>query len=210
MPQHFLLSAAARTLSLAKVMRMTEEAARETFKGIRWAATNGEPVCPVCGSCDVYDLTTRKTFKCAACYKQFSVTSGTIFARCLVAYRFTARTWASGLKRRMQASIWSRSHVTLRTSASSAALSFTSSFRLAWRPAMVFGRSRGGFDGRLDVVAAGWGTRGVPHGRELGQRHAPGSEARMRLSRSLLSWTWIDGHCPNHTPDQRPNPLHIC
>lgn len=80
MSQHFLLSAAARTLSLAKVMRMSEEAARETFKGIRWAATNGKPVCPVCGSCEVYDLTSRKTFKCAACYKQFSVTSGTIFA----------------------------------------------------------------------------------------------------------------------------------
>ncbi len=87
MSQHFLLSAAARTLSLAKVMRMTEEAARETFKGIRWAATNGEPVCPACGSCDVYDLTTRKTFKCAVCYKQFSVTSGTIFASRKLAIR---------------------------------------------------------------------------------------------------------------------------
>lgn len=87
MSQHFLLSAAARTLSLAKVMRMTEEAARETFKGIRWAATNGEPVCPTCGCCDVYDLTTRKIFKCSACYKQFSVTSGTIFASRKLAIR---------------------------------------------------------------------------------------------------------------------------
>ena len=87
MSQHFLLSAAARTLSLAKVMRMTEEAARETFKGIRWAATNGEPTCPTCGCCDVYDLTTRQTFKCSACYKQFSVTSGTIFASRKLAIR---------------------------------------------------------------------------------------------------------------------------
>jgi transposase-like protein len=87
MSQHFLLSAAARTLSLAKVMRMTEEAARETLKGIRWAATNGEPVCPSCGCVDIYDLTTRKIFKCAGCLKQFSVTSGTIFASRKLAIR---------------------------------------------------------------------------------------------------------------------------
>lgn len=80
MSQHFLLSAAARTLSLAKVMRMSEEAARETFKAIRWESTDGEPVCPKCGCVDVYDLTTRKIFKCAGCLSQFSVTSGTIFA----------------------------------------------------------------------------------------------------------------------------------
>ncbi|MBB4627883.1 hypothetical protein SAMN04244581_01949 [Paracoccus denitrificans] len=29
---------------------------------------------------DVYDLTTRRRFKCAACHRQFSVTSGTILA----------------------------------------------------------------------------------------------------------------------------------
>lgn len=80
MSQHFLLSAAARTLSLVKVMRMSDTEARETFKGIRWAATEGEPVCPSCGCVDIYDLTTRQIFKCAGCLKQFSVTSGTIFA----------------------------------------------------------------------------------------------------------------------------------
>lgn len=80
MSQHFLLSAAARTLSLVKVMRMSDETARETFKGIRWANNNGEPVCPSCGCVEIYDLTTRKIYKCAGCLKQFSVTSGTIFA----------------------------------------------------------------------------------------------------------------------------------
>ncbi|ETX12988.1 hypothetical protein OCH239_15085 [Roseivivax halodurans JCM 10272] len=29
---------------------------------------------------DIYEVTTRRRFKCAACYRQFSVTSGTIFA----------------------------------------------------------------------------------------------------------------------------------
>ncbi len=37
MAQHFLLSAQARTLSLAKVMRLSEEEAYATFKRIRWA-----------------------------------------------------------------------------------------------------------------------------------------------------------------------------
>ncbi|MGQ3039385.1 MAG: IS1595 family transposase [Brevundimonas sp.] len=80
MSQHFLLSAAARTLSLVKVMRMSDDQARETFKAIRWASTEGEPVCPKCGCVEVYDLTTRQIFKCKGCLSQFSVTSGTIFA----------------------------------------------------------------------------------------------------------------------------------
>lgn len=87
MSQHFLLSAAARTLSLAKVMRMSDDAARETFKGIRWANNDGKPVCPTCGCVDIYDLTTRQIFKCAGCLKQFSVTSGTIFASRKLAIR---------------------------------------------------------------------------------------------------------------------------
>lgn len=80
MSQHFLLSAAARTLSLVKVMRMTDAEARETFKAIRWAATNGEPVCSKCGCVEAYEIATRQIFKCKGCLAQFSVTSGTIFA----------------------------------------------------------------------------------------------------------------------------------
>jgi MFS family permease len=40
----------------------------------------GEPVCPDCGCCEAYKITTRRKFKCKACHRQFSVTSGTIFA----------------------------------------------------------------------------------------------------------------------------------
>lgn len=78
--QHFLLSAAARTLSLARVLRMSESAAWETFKALRWTTTGGAPVCPKCGCVAVYTYTARKLFKCKACESQFSVTSGTIFA----------------------------------------------------------------------------------------------------------------------------------
>ena len=80
MAQHFLLSSAARTLSLAKVLRMTDAEAFSTFRSIRWAGNGGEPFCPACGSVKVYDISTRQRFKCAGCHKQFSVTSGTIFA----------------------------------------------------------------------------------------------------------------------------------
>jgi transposase-like protein len=78
--QHFLLSAKARTLSLAKVLRMSDDEAHATFKAIRWAATEGEPFCPKCGCVALYEITTRKLWKCKACCAQFSVTSGTIFA----------------------------------------------------------------------------------------------------------------------------------
>lgn len=80
MTQHFLLSAAARTLSLKAIYTEGEEAAYRRFCRLRWPETDGAPICPVCGCLDIYDLTTRRRFKCAACHRQFSVTSGTIFA----------------------------------------------------------------------------------------------------------------------------------
>lgn len=80
MAQHFLLSAAARSLSLKDIYKAGEEAAYETFCKLRWPETGGEAVCPKCGCCDAYKITTRRRFKCAGCYAQFSVTSGTIFA----------------------------------------------------------------------------------------------------------------------------------
>ena len=80
MAQHFLLSAAARTLSLTKIYRAGEEAAYESFCKLRWPETSGQAVCPDCGCVETYNITTRRKFKCKACHRQFSVTSGTIFA----------------------------------------------------------------------------------------------------------------------------------
>jgi transposase-like protein len=80
MAQHFLLSAAARTLSLKAIYKAGEEAAYEAFCQMRWPETNGDAVCPECGCCDAYKITTRRKFKCKGCGHQFSVTSGTIFA----------------------------------------------------------------------------------------------------------------------------------
>ena len=79
MAQHFLLSPAAKTLSLTKVLRMTDAKAETAFRAIRWPETDGAPVCPRCSGTEHYHLAARKVWKCKACAKQFSLTSGTIF-----------------------------------------------------------------------------------------------------------------------------------
>lgn len=81
--QHFLLSKAAKTLSLALVFRMTDKEAEEAFKAVRWASTNGVPVCPSCGSVEAYEARRPNgalRFRCKGCRKDFSITSGTLFA----------------------------------------------------------------------------------------------------------------------------------
>jgi transposase-like protein len=80
MPQHFLLTAAARSLSLGQVLRLSDEEAHAKFVAIRFLENSGAPFCPRCGCVDVYTIPTRRTWQCKACKKQFSVTSGTIFA----------------------------------------------------------------------------------------------------------------------------------
>ena len=83
MSQHFLLSAKARTLSLATVLRMTDVEAEQAFMAIRWATTDGEPLCPHCGCLTVYEARRPSgalRFRCKACRKDFSITSGTLFA----------------------------------------------------------------------------------------------------------------------------------
>lgn len=83
MTQHFLLSRSAKTLSLAQVFRMTDAEAEETFKRVRWPETSGKPVCPFCGSLDAMDCRRpngASRFRCRDCGKDFSITSGTLFA----------------------------------------------------------------------------------------------------------------------------------
>lgn len=80
MAQHFLLSAKARTLSIATVLRMSDAEAYDAFKAVRFADNGGEPFCPKCQSQNLYVLARRKMWRCKDCPCQFSVTSGTIFA----------------------------------------------------------------------------------------------------------------------------------
>lgn len=80
MASHFLLSARARTLSLKGIWQMTDDQAHSQFTAIRFADNGGEPFCPHCECTAVYTYTARRIWKCKACQRQFSVTSGTIFA----------------------------------------------------------------------------------------------------------------------------------
>jgi transposase-like protein len=81
--QHFLLSRSAKSLSLATVFRMSDAEAEKAFRAVRWADTRGEPVCPYCGGLDAYDCRRPNgavRFRCRACQRDFSITSGTLFA----------------------------------------------------------------------------------------------------------------------------------
>ena len=83
MASHFLLSAKARSLSIATVLRMTDIQAEATFAGIRWSATAGKAVCPHCACPTCYEARRPNgalRFRCKACRRDFSLTSGTLFA----------------------------------------------------------------------------------------------------------------------------------
>src|ERR1700722_17653759 len=83
MSQHFLLSPAARTLTLASVARMSDEEAERVFIRLRWPDNNGKAYCPLWG-CPTDSMARRPNgaprWLCKACRKDFSVTSGTLFA----------------------------------------------------------------------------------------------------------------------------------
>jgi hypothetical protein len=61
---------------------MSDEEAHAKFVALRWADNGGKPYCPKCACLTVWAIPSRKTWQCSAkgCGKQFSVTSGTIFA----------------------------------------------------------------------------------------------------------------------------------
>src|SRR6201981_2759645 len=83
MPQHFLLSSHARTLSLASVMGMSDEEVDRVFIQLRCSDNKGDPYCPHCGCPTVYACRRPNgapRWRCKACRKDFSVTSGTLFA----------------------------------------------------------------------------------------------------------------------------------
>lgn len=84
MAQHFLLSAASRTMSLKGIMSLTDADAWAMFRKFRWPNTDGSPVCPKCECTICYDVTRpgagTPRYRCKACRKDFSPTSGTLFA----------------------------------------------------------------------------------------------------------------------------------
>ena len=63
MAQHFLLSSSAKTLNLLKIAKYTEKQAESYFRRVRWADTNGKPVCPRCGSLEYYNIKRQKVLE---------------------------------------------------------------------------------------------------------------------------------------------------
>ena len=82
MAQHFLLSSAAKSLTLGQVARMSDEEAERVFVRLRWADNGGKAYCPRCGCTTVYQSRRNGCLRwqCKACGKDFSLTSGTLFA----------------------------------------------------------------------------------------------------------------------------------
>ena len=83
MAQHFLLSAGVRSLSAAKIMRMSDRGVENVFLRLRWPETDGKPVCPDCGCTICYACRRPEgqlRWRCKACRGDFSITSGTLFA----------------------------------------------------------------------------------------------------------------------------------
>lgn len=92
MAQHFLLSKAAKTLSLIDVMKATDAQVEKLFAALRWPETNGEAACVHCGSLAVYHCRRPNgapRFRCKDCGKDFSITSGTLFA----SHKLSLRTY---------------------------------------------------------------------------------------------------------------------
>lgn len=96
MAQHFLLSAAARTLSLLQVMELSQTEAWQAFRKVRWPDTDGAPVCLRCNcqSCRNYPRRNgAPRFRCQDCGYDFSPTSGTLFAH----HKLPIRTYLAAI-----------------------------------------------------------------------------------------------------------------
>src|ERR1700683_305640 len=62
---------------------MSDADAETMFRNLRWPATDGAPVCLHCGGVNAYECRRPNgalRFRCKACVKDFTITSGTLFA----------------------------------------------------------------------------------------------------------------------------------
>ena len=81
MAQHFLLSAAARSLSCAKIMRMSDCGVENVFLRLRWPETDGRPVCPRC-SCTACHACRRSIGQPRWRLRQFSRQQSIVGGQC--------------------------------------------------------------------------------------------------------------------------------
>lgn len=62
---------------------MSDEEAETMFRRVRWSETSGEAVCPHCGCLGAYECRRPNgslRWRCKGCAKDFTITSGTLFA----------------------------------------------------------------------------------------------------------------------------------
>ena len=72
MAQHFLLSSAAKSLTLGQVARMSDGEVERVFIRLRWADNSGDAYCPHCGCTIVYQARRPNgapRWRCKACRK---------------------------------------------------------------------------------------------------------------------------------------------
>jgi transposase-like protein len=61
---------------------MSDEEAESVFIRLRWQDNKGQAYCPRCGATECYQSRRKGSLRwqCKACHKDFSLTSGTLFA----------------------------------------------------------------------------------------------------------------------------------
>ena len=61
---------------------MSDQEAERVFIRLRWSDNQGKPYCPRCGCATIYEGRRNGAirYQCKACLKDFSITSGTLFA----------------------------------------------------------------------------------------------------------------------------------
>lgn len=86
--QHFLLSKQARSLSVKRITRLSDEEAFAEYVALRFVHNDGKPMCDRCGAQDPYFISTRRKWKCSrkVCQRQFSPTTDTPFASRKMSY----------------------------------------------------------------------------------------------------------------------------
>lgn len=92
-----------RNFPQRELEKISEEDAKELFRKLRWPETNGEPICPHCGSRKHWWLQEQQRWKCGAanCRKFFSLKSHTIFSNSKMSYKdlvVAARVFILGAK----------------------------------------------------------------------------------------------------------------
>ena len=182
---------------------LTEDDARAAFKAWRFSKNDGEPICEACGLDAIYEYKTRVgVFKCKACGKQFSLTSGTPFAYKKLPYRklmYLLTLMAQGKRGVSANSVFEDVGVQYKTA-------------FAWfhkmRAAMKDAQSDIKLTGEIEVDGACWGGKQRPLNTKKTPRDLRRSTwrwrhlmmfvtvARQRYGGPVLTWVAHQEHWP--------------